>query len=137
MFQLKRRKDSTRGWRFMVTICFYQDSRHETPLYWIRRKLGIGYLSRRNDGITEIRINGYRQVKMILARLLPFLKFKKLQATTIYRACELLARKKVVTLTKPDREFLLRCLVSVQKHNYASRSKKSLSELRKVVGLTP
>ena len=37
MLQLKRRSDSKRGIRFMTTICFYQDSRHEKTLYWVRK----------------------------------------------------------------------------------------------------
>ena len=64
----------------MATICFYQDSRHELPLAWIRSVLGIGYLSKRNDGMSELRINGFAQVRYILAKLMPFIRFKKEQA---------------------------------------------------------
>src|SRR3989344_7045295 len=53
MLQVKKRGDTKRGRRFMATICFYQDTRHEKPLYWIRKVLGIGYISKRNDSITE------------------------------------------------------------------------------------
>ena len=66
MLQIKKRKDGNIGIRFMHTICFYQDTRHEKELYWIRKVLDIGYLSRRNDGMTELRINGFKQVKKIL-----------------------------------------------------------------------
>jgi hypothetical protein len=45
MFQIKKRHDTKRGWRFMSTICFYQDTRHEKPFFWFRKKLGIGYIS--------------------------------------------------------------------------------------------
>lgn len=74
----------------MLTICFYQDSRHEKPLHWIKEVLGIGYVSHRNDGMTELRINGHKQVMQILERLLPFLKFKEKQARAIIGSAKLL-----------------------------------------------
>ena len=33
MLQIKKRKDGRLKRRFMCTICFYQDSRHEKPLH--------------------------------------------------------------------------------------------------------
>ena len=42
MLQVKRRSDTKRGLRFMATICLYQDTRHEKPLYWIQEVFGIG-----------------------------------------------------------------------------------------------
>ena len=36
MLQIKKRKDGKSKIRFMLTICFYQDTRHEKPLYWIQ-----------------------------------------------------------------------------------------------------
>ena len=77
MLQIKKRKDGRLKRRFMCTVCFYQDSRHEKSLYWIKKVLGIGYISKRNDGMTELRINGFKQVKNILQKLRPFIKFKK------------------------------------------------------------
>ena len=68
MVQVKKRKDNKRGWRLMFTIAFYQDTRHEKPLFWIKKRLNIGYISRRNDGMTELRINGYERVKKILEK---------------------------------------------------------------------
>jgi len=37
MLQLKKRTDNSKP-RFMITIAFYQDSRHEKPLLWIQKK---------------------------------------------------------------------------------------------------
>src|SRR3989344_7632399 len=90
MLQIKKRKDGRAKMRFMSTICFYQDSRHREPLSWIRESFGIGYLSDRNDGITELRINGFKQVRDILKNLLPFIKFKKNQAEALYKASDIL-----------------------------------------------
>jgi len=84
MVQLKKRKDTKKKWRIMFTICFYQDSRHEEGLLWIRKIIG-GYLSRRNDGITELRINGYKKVYELLKQLEPFVKFKKIQVEAMIK----------------------------------------------------
>ena len=140
MFQAKRRSDTKKGWRFMVTICFYQDTRHEAPLLWIRKKLGIGYVSQRNDGITEVRINGFKQVQRILSQLLPYVRFKKPQAEAICKACTILIKKSVrtvSTLLPQEKERLCHYLMQVQEHNYMTHRKKNIDELRLIVGLTP
>ena len=99
MLQIKKRSDTSRGLRFMATICFYQDIRHEQPLLWIRDTLGIGYISRRNDGITELRINGFSQVGSILKELKPYIRFKRLQAIALLNACDLLDKKRLSELS--------------------------------------
>jgi len=38
MLQIKKRKDGKLKRRFMATVCFYQDSRHEKPLSWILKR---------------------------------------------------------------------------------------------------
>ena len=136
MIQLKRRSESGLGTRrVMLTICFYQDSRHEKPLLWIKKILGIGYISHRNDGMTELRINGHERVRNILKSLLPFLKFKKKQAKMIIKSADLLLsndRDNVCTKTK-----LVNYILIVQGENYATRAKRSEEELRILLGLTP
>ena len=77
MLQLKKRSDTSRGYRFMATICLYQDSRHDTWLYWIRDILSAGYVTNRNDGISELRVNGFATIRRILTDLQPFIRFKQ------------------------------------------------------------
>ena len=137
MLQVKKRKDGKAKKRFMCTICFYQDSRHEKPLFWIRKVLGIGYLSRRNDGITELRINGFKQIKMIMGLLIPFIRFKKDQANALYRAADLLNSKKMNMLTKTDLSKLIEYLLKIQNSNYATKKKKTKKELFEIFELTP
>ncbi len=137
MLQLKKRADSKVGWRFMCTICFYQDSRHEKPLHWMRTIFGIGYLSQRNDGITELRINGYRQVRDILKLLLPFIRFKEKQARALYSAADFLAQKPMARFTVKDRKQLLDWILTIQSNNYKSHSRKTKKMLQKVLDLTP
>ena len=137
MLQVKKRSDGKIGKRFMCTICFYQDSRHEETLYWIRKILGIGYVSRRNDGISELRINGYKQVYGILQKLLPFIRLKKRQAESLYKAATLLLAKKFQKLDKKDFSNLVDWVISIQENNYVTKRKRTRNELLEVLGLTP
>ncbi|OIP25042.1 hypothetical protein AUK11_01485 [bacterium CG2_30_37_16] len=118
----------------MATICFYQDSRHDKPLFWIKDILSIGYISKRNDGITELRINGYKQVERILKLLKPFIQFKEIQADTLLKATMLLQSE---NLESKDYEKLVEYMLIIQNENYRSRKKKTKEELLKVLGLTP
>jgi hypothetical protein len=137
MLQLKKRSDSKRGIRFMATICFYQDTRHEKTLYWIKKVLGIGYISNRNDGMTELRINGYKQIRNILKSLISYIRFKKLQASALLKACEILSNTKFQKLTKKQLAKLVDLILVIQSENYVTKKKKTKSELRKVLDLTP
>ena len=137
MLQIKKRRDSARAMRIMSTIVFYQDTRHEAPLHWIRKILGIGYLSRRNDGMSELRINGFVQTRDILSELLPFIRFKKVQARALLKAATMLARTKMNKLTSPQLSRIADCIFAVQNANYVTRRKKNKSEIRRLLGLTP
>ena len=77
----------------MATICLYQDTRHDATLSWIRTRLKCGYVSRRNDGMTELRINGFSQVREILEALQPYIRFKKKQAKLLVQACKMLEQQ--------------------------------------------
>ena len=137
MLQLKKRSDSKRGIRFMTTICFYQDTRHEKTLYWIKEVLGIGYISKRNDGITELRINGYRQIRDILKSLIPYIRFKKLQASALLKTCEILSDTKFKKLSKKQLTKLVYLILVIQSENYVTKKKKTKSDLCKILDLTP
>jgi len=137
MLQLKKRSDSKRAIRFMATICFYQDTRHEKTLYWIKKVLGIGYISNRNDGITELRINGYKQVGNILTLLQPFIRFKKLQTIALIKACKILSNTKFKMLSKQKLLKLVDCVLVIHKENYVTKKKKTKEEFLQILGLTP
>ncbi len=136
MLQVKKRSDVKKGWRLMATICFYQDSRHDKPLYWIRKQLDIGYISKRNDGITELRINGYEQIIKILGKLVPFIRFKKRQ-TKLMIECLRFLRVKGKDLVTQDYYKIINWLLSIQNFNYQSPYKKNRRDLLKIFGLTP
>jgi hypothetical protein len=124
MVQVKHRTDTPRGWRIMVTICLYQDSRHKAPLVWIRDMLGIGYISNRNDHITELRINGYREVKRILTLLQPYIKFKKKQVVFALRILAFLEKKRFVLLTKNERLAIADDMIALRNENYQSHQRQ-------------
>jgi hypothetical protein len=125
MVQIKKRKDTSRGWRLMFTICFYQDSRHERPLFWIRKKLGIGYISRRNDGITELRINGYEETRRILEQLYPYIRFKKKQIGYVLQILRILkSRENLFELKRKDRRKIAHALLKSREETYQSGMKK-------------
>lgn len=137
MLQIKKRKDGRLKKRFMSTICFYQDTRHEKGLFWIRKILGIGYISKRNDGMTELRINGYSQTRDILKILLPYIRFKKLQAKALYIAARMLTGVKFRALSKKQLLKLVNLILVIQGENYVTKKKKTEKELHSILGLTP
>lgn len=122
--QVKKTKTHAKRWRLMFTICFYQDSRHEKPLFWFKKKLGKGYISRRNDGITELRINGYKQTRTILKKLYPYVKFKKKQIGYVLQALILLQDKSFRDLSKKDRQKIADAIIKSRQETYQSGSKK-------------
>ena len=137
MLQIKNRKDGISKIRFMATICFYQDTRHEKDLFWIQKILRKGYFHRRNDGMSELRINGYDSVKNILDLLKPFIRFKKIQAESLTEACAILSSKKYKMLDSEQKVKLVDLILVIQKENYVTKKKKTRDELLRILDLTP
>lgn len=123
MMQVKRRADAPKGWRIMATICLYQDSRHKAPLIWMRDMFGIGYISNRNDHITELRINGYAGVKRILLLLQPFIKFKRKQVIYALRIITRLEKKQMSKLSRKDRLAIADDIIALRGENYQSHQR--------------
>ena len=137
MLQIKKRNDSPQGIRLMATICFYQDTRHEKELLWIRSVLKIGYLTRRNDGMSELRINGYQQVHAILLLMQPFVRFKRVQVRALIQACEILLSDSLKKLNEEQKNTLVDIILIIQNENYATKKKRSKEDLLLLLGLTP
>lgn len=137
MLQIKKRSDTKRGIRFMATICLYQDTRHEKPLHWMKEVLGIGYVSQRSDGMSELRINGFIRVRDTLNALLPYIRFKRVQAEALIRACTLLSEVKFSQLTDEHLRELIELMLTVQNENYSAHRTQTRSTLGEKLGLTP
>lgn len=103
----------------------------------MQKFLHIGYISRRNDGMSELRINGFIQVRDILFHLLPYIRFKRNQAQALYKAACLLSEKPMRQLTKSDLRNLVSLIVIIQNNNYITKHKKNRKELLSVLDLTP
>ena len=137
MLQIKNRKDGISKIRFMSTICFYQDTRHEKDLFWIRKILGKGYFHKRNDGMSELRINGFASVKEILDSLVPFIRFKNIQAKALIEACTILSSDKFKKLDREQKVKLVDLVLVIQSENYVTKKKKTRDELLRILDLTP
>ena len=137
MLQIKKRKDGISKFRFMSTICFYQDTRHKNGLHWIQEVLDKGYLSDRNDGMSELRIQGYGTARNILVKRKPYLKFKKSQVEALLQACEILSSTKYKMLNREHKAKLVELILTIQKENYVAKKKKTRTELLRILGLTP
>ena len=137
MLQLKLRSDSRQGIRFMATICFYQDTRHEHPLLWMQEILECGYLSRRRDGMTELKINGFAKVKHVLLWLQPYIQFKKVQAAALVAACTLLEQKFIRDMEPTELRQLVDLMFEIKAQNYKSHSAIPKNDVLTRLGLTP
>lgn len=120
----------------MATICFYQDSRHEKSLFWIQNHLKSGYISKRNDNITELRINGFEKIQRIVKTLQPFIKFKKNQANALLKATSILVKRES-NLKKKELLKVVDYMMIIQNNNYITKKKKTKEELLNILGLTP
>lgn len=137
MLQLKSRSDTTRGVRFMATICLYQDARHAQPLQWMQKILKCGYISHRSDGMTELRINGFTQVRQVLIVLQPYIRFKKTQTKALICACELLEKKFMRDMKPTELQRLVDLMFQIKAENYKSKSAIPKDVVLKRLGLTP
>jgi hypothetical protein len=87
--------------------------------------------------MTELRINGFKQTKVILFKLIPFIRFKKKQAKALYDAANLLNRKEIRLLNKKDLLKLTDLIITIQKNNYITKKKKTKTDILKILGMTP
>ena len=120
--QLQPRKNAKLGFRVRAIISFAQKTGHDQELVWIRNKLGIGYIYRRNDGITELKIEGFAKVTDILNKLLPYVRFKKKQVRLVLKALEI--------LNLNPKDILKVALITdqISKLNYVTVKKKYTSK---------
>jgi len=136
MLQIKKRADTKRGFRFMATICFYQDTRHEKSLYWIQNILEIGYICKRKDGMSELRINGFSAINSLLVDLRPFIRFKEAQVKAMIAATNILA-KDISMLSVKELKLLVDYILLIQNENYKAHEKRSKDDFYEILGLTP
>ena len=127
MLQIKPRDDVRFGFRLQATICFYQDSEYEKELHWFREQLQVGYISKRNDGMSELRINGFACIEKILLELREFIRFKRRQVELMLNALEILQQKMTAD------SFLKACKIAdeISNANYKSNRKHTAETVAK------
>lgn len=87
--------------------------------------------------MTELRIQGFSQVREVLQSLLPYFRFKQKQAQLLIRACMLLEKQTIRTMSSRDMRTLVDLLLLIQNENYMSKSRKTKEEMYQLLGLTP
>lgn len=116
--QLQPRKNSNLGYRIRTIVSFAQKTEHSEGLSWIRGKLGIGYIYSRNDGMSELKIEGFESVGKVLKILSPYVQFKKEQVKLVLKALKILKLKPNAILEVSEISDKL------SKVNYATTTKK-------------
>ena len=121
MLQIKPREDCRYGFRLYSTVCLYQDSSQQLELQWIADQLQVGYLSKRNDGMLEYRIDGHERVENFLDAIKQHVRFKKRQVEFMLAALQELKQEQT-----PGR-FLRICQLAdkISEANYRSNRKYS------------
>lgn len=138
LLQFKKNSKMRFLYRIKTTIVIYQDSKYFDHLNELKKIIGGGYLSVRNDHIAELRVEGFSQVKNLLEKIKPYLRFKNGQADYMLEAVKLLKRSKVNLDT-----FLSVCDLaeSLSAANYESsqrkHTKESIINNLKVNGIIP
>ena len=87
--------------------------------------------------MTELRINGFSQVRETLEALQPYLRFKKKQAGLLIKACKMLEQETLRTIKSKDIRKIVDLLLLIQNENYMSKRRKTKEELYQILGLTP
>ena len=87
--------------------------------------------------MTELRINGFSQVRESLETLLPYLRFKHQQARMLIKTCKKLEQKTIRSMSKRELRTIVTLLLQIQNENYASKRRRASEDLHKILGLTP
>ncbi len=87
--------------------------------------------------MTELRINGFAQVRKILLLLQPYVRFKKTQVRALIRACELLEQRFLRDMSPTELRTLVDLMFQIKAENYKSKTAIPKDVVLKRLGLTP
>ena len=130
MLQLVRRKDYVLGYQIRASIVFYQKTKHEHHLHWLKNYLRDGYIRRRPDGMSEYTIVGFAAAKRVLELLLPHLRLKRKHAEIVLKVIQRTPGAGGRAYTP---ELLLELAEDVDQYlrlNYSKKRKNTLTTLR-------
>ncbi|MDP3763231.1 MAG: hypothetical protein Q8Q92_01050, partial [bacterium] len=114
------------GYQIRTSVVFYQKSRNQRILHWLKSRLEIGYIRHRNDGMTEYTIVGLREVKTILTVLLPYLRLKKELAEQVVRLIEAHPKR----MTPETLVCLSKVVDDTAKFNYSKKRTNTSQTIR-------
>lgn len=122
MLQFRKRPEMKFKYRVKTTICFYQKQKHKLILEQLKEVIGFGYVYTRNDGMSELRIEGHERVKTLLTWLMPYLRFKQYQAKKLLEAVRIVRKK---SFSAEDLLKVCKIADQVSKANNAPRQRKN------------
>lgn len=88
------RPDYTNLFQLSPQISITQKTSKKHVLLWILQNLQKGVLRDRGDGMSEINLSGWRDVKYVLLELKPYIQLKLPQCTLLLHIIELLPKTK-------------------------------------------
>jgi hypothetical protein len=121
MLQFQKRNGMRFHYRINTCVIIYQDSRYHAVLEEIQKSIKAGYIYKRNDQISELRVEGHKQVAQLLEKIKPFLQFKSKQAELMLIALELLKEK---PLSLDSFMKLAKFSDAISESNYTSKQRK-------------
>lgn len=116
-FQIVRRKDYKIGFQIRSSIAFYQKTKFNYILQWIKSYFKSGYIRHRKTGMSDYTIVEPKEVERILLLLKPHVIVKKKQITL---GLNILQKLKTF---KSQKEFLEICKM-IDKFSKLNYSKK-------------
>ena len=126
MAQLVRRKDYIYGYQIRTSIVFYQKSRNQRILHWLKSRLEMGYIRHRNDEMTEYTIVGLREVDIVLTILLPYLRLKKELAEQVIKLIRAIPKR----MTPGELVRLSKIVDNTAKFNYSKKRTNTSAVIR-------
>ena len=126
MTQLVRRKDYIYGYQIRTSIVFYQKSRNQRILHWLKSRLEMGYIRHRNDEMTEYTIVGLREVENILTTLLPYLRLKKELAEEVIKLIKAIPKR----MTPEELVRLSKIVDNTARFNYSKKRTNTSATIR-------
>lgn len=116
--QIVRRHDYVLKFQIRVSVTFFQSTRRKWFLIFLKKKLKMGTLRNRPDGMTELAIVGTDSVCKLLLALQPYILIKRRQAKLVLSIIKKLSQSK-----RDPIAFLELCAI-VDKFEFLNDSKK-------------
>ena len=128
--QIIHRRDYIHKFQILFTITFFQKVSHHWFMIWLSKKLKVGLIRKRNDGISEYTITGSYHVRRILLWLLPAIQLKKKQANLVLL---IISRQ---SKNQSREEFISLCEMvdQIANMNYSKLRVNTSAVVKKVLG---